>query len=174
MLTRKQRVFVEEYLTCWNATRAAERAGYAFPNKQGPRLLVNVGVDAFIQERMKEKVMSADENLLRLSQQARADIGDFMDIESMSFALSMKKAKERGLTHLIKKVKQRTTIDAKAEIETHDLEIELLDPQNALIHIGRHHKLFTDVYEGSGTLNIVGLEQLKDMIYGNGTPDDQG
>jgi len=47
-LTQKQEAFVAEYLVDLNATAAAERAGYEHPNKQGPRLLVNVGVAAAI------------------------------------------------------------------------------------------------------------------------------
>ncbi len=43
-LTQKQEAFVAEYLVDLNATAAAERAGYEHPNKQGPRMLVNVGV----------------------------------------------------------------------------------------------------------------------------------
>ena len=43
-LTQKQERFVAEYLVDLNATAAAERAGYEHPNKQGPRMLVNVGI----------------------------------------------------------------------------------------------------------------------------------
>ncbi len=43
-LTPKQDCFVAEYLVDLNATAAAERAGYEHPNKQGPRMLVNVGI----------------------------------------------------------------------------------------------------------------------------------
>ncbi len=43
-LTPKQEAFVAEYLVDLNATAAAERARYEHPNKQGPRMLVNVGI----------------------------------------------------------------------------------------------------------------------------------
>ena len=43
-LTQKQETFVAEYLVDLNATAAAERARYEHPNKQGPRMLVNVGI----------------------------------------------------------------------------------------------------------------------------------
>jgi phage terminase small subunit len=48
-LTPKQRVFVLAYLEDLNATDAARRAGYAHPNKQGPRMLVNVGISNAIE-----------------------------------------------------------------------------------------------------------------------------
>ena len=49
--TPKQQKFCEEYLIDLNATQAAIRAGYSedTANQQGPRLLVNVGVQAEIQ-----------------------------------------------------------------------------------------------------------------------------
>ncbi len=47
-LPPKQRLFVEQYLLDMNATGAAERAGYAHPNTQGPRLLQKPKVAAAI------------------------------------------------------------------------------------------------------------------------------
>ena len=84
---------------------------------------------------------------MRLAEHARGDMGDFLDITSMGFVVDLDKAKEKGLTHLIKKVKMRTqTTVAKdgIETETHDTEIELYDAQAALVQLGRHHALFTD------------------------------
>jgi phage terminase small subunit len=53
-LSLKQERFVDEYMIDLNATAAAERAEYKHPNKQGPRLLVNVGVQEAIAERRAE------------------------------------------------------------------------------------------------------------------------
>ena len=147
--TKKQRVFVEEYLQCWNAAEAARRAGYSERTAriQASKLLTKPNIQEEISKRIAEKAMSADEVLLRLGDMARGDIGEFMDIESMSFNLALEKAKELGLTHLIKKVKQRTTITQKKdgdEEENHWIELELHDSQTALVHLGRVHKLFTD------------------------------
>ncbi len=49
-LSDKHERFCQEYLVDLNATAAASRAGYKEPNKQGPRLLVNVGIAARIEE----------------------------------------------------------------------------------------------------------------------------
>lgn len=51
-LTAKQLMFVSAYVGAanGNATEAARIAGYAEPNKQGPRLLVNVGVAEHVAE----------------------------------------------------------------------------------------------------------------------------
>lgn len=147
--TKKQRVFVEEYLQCWNAAEAARRAGYSerTARTQGSKLLTKVDIQEEISKRIAEKAMSADEVLLRLGDMARGDIGEFMDISSIGFNVSLETAKELGLTHLIKKVKQRTTITQKKdgdEEENHWIELELHDSQAALVHLGRVHKLFTD------------------------------
>ena len=57
------------------------------------------------------------------------------------------KAREAGITHLIKKVKERTVMTSNSngeETETHTFELELYDAQAALVQLGRYHKLFTD------------------------------
>jgi phage terminase small subunit len=146
-LTNKRKVFVDEYLKDCNATQAALRAGYGSPNSQGPRLLLNVGIQDEIKKRLAEKAMGADEVITRLTSMARGDMGDFMDIESMSYRLNLEKAKELGLTHLIHKIKERTVMTSNKdgeETETHTLEIELYDAHAALVDLGRFHKLFTD------------------------------
>ena len=104
-------------------------------------------ISAVIKQRLEEKVVQTDEILQRLSDMARADLGDFMDIESMSFQISLEKAKELGLTHLIKKVKQKTIIRQKQdgdEEEEHWIEIELHDSQSALEKLARIYAMFKD------------------------------
>lgn len=54
-LSAKQERFVSEYLRSKNATQAADAAGYKHPNKQGPRLLVNVGIAAAIARAQSEQ-----------------------------------------------------------------------------------------------------------------------
>lgn len=146
-ITNRQRLFIEEYLTCWNATEAARRAGYTNPNKQGPRLLVKDGIRELVKQRLSEKAMSADEVLQRLAEHARGDMGDFIAIESMSFSLDLQKAKELGLTRLIKKVKDRVVMTNNKdgeETETHTLEIELYDAKSALDTLAKYHGLLVD------------------------------
>lgn len=134
-LTNKQRAFIEHYLICWNATEAARRAGYKHPNVQGPRLLVNVSIQAAIQARVDEIAMSANEALLRLTEQARADIGDFIVISKAGqVRVDLKKARSAGKLHLVKKVSETK----------HGLQLELYDAQAAIQLIGRHRGMFVD------------------------------
>lgn len=159
-LTNKRRVFIEEYLTCWNATEAARRAGYKYPNKQGPRLLVNVGIQAEIQERLEEKKMSADEVLTRLKAQAVTDPTEFIDENGIIDWKALKEAvKERG-GPLVKKI---THYKGKRS------SIELYDAQAALALLGRHHQLFADrqIIERKGFLPVIVYEGLDVSAYRN-------
>jgi phage terminase small subunit len=156
-LSYKQRRFIEAYVTSWNATEAARQAGYKHPNVQGPRMLVRVSIKAAIEQKLKEAAMGADEVLKRLSDIARSDIGDFLDIGSMAFSVDLNKAKEKGITHLIKKVRMRTTITQAADVtetEVHHIEVEPYDAQDALNTLGKHLKLFTDQVELTGDVTV--------------------
>ena len=94
--------------------------------------------------------MGSNEVLQRLADIARGDIGDFLDIASMSYNIDLEKAKELDLTHLIHKVRERTVMTSNKqgeETETHTIEIELYDSHAALVDLGKYHKLFTDSTE---------------------------
>lgn len=143
-LNNKQRIFVEEYLKCFNASEAARRAGYTgAANIVGPRLLSNVGIKQAVEIRIAETVMSADEVLLRLADMARATLADFV---SDAGEIDMKAAKRAGKLHL---VKSYTVTDKGGQ------RIELHDAQAALALIGRQHKLFVDKVEHSGKIGMV-------------------
>ena len=89
--------------------------------------------------------MQADEVLVRLAEQARGDMGDFLAVsEGGDVAFDISKAPTK--THLIKRVTQRKTIRTteKSQIEEVVLTFELHDAQAALVHIGKHHRLFAD------------------------------
>lgn len=77
-LTGKQRLFVEYYcgISNGNATDAARRAGYAYPNVEGPKNLVKPSIRDAVAERYGEAAMSAKECLSRLGAQARATLAD--------------------------------------------------------------------------------------------------
>ena len=82
-LTTKRIAFVEHYLACWNATEAARRAKYKHPNVQGPRLLVDVGIQTYKQARLDEMCMTADEAMTRLATGARRKKFDAITLRSL-------------------------------------------------------------------------------------------
>ena len=181
--TSKQKAFIKEYLRDFNATQAAIRAGYSRKTAYSIacELLKKPEIQTAIRRDLDERLMTADEDLKRLAEMARGDMGDFMDISSMAFQLDLNKAKELGLTHLIKKVRQKTitTVDKNGEEEeTNTIEIELYDAQEALNSIGKYHGLFVDRSEISGPNGAPLVEDEKAAIalarvYGNkpGTPE---
>jgi len=135
-LSKQRVVFVEEYLECWNQTKAARRAGYAHPDVMGCRLVKVQVVKDLIQQRLTEKGMAADEVLFRLSQMARLSLGDFIEApESGGWKIDLEAVKEKG--HLVKRIK--TTLTGP--------EIQLHDSQKALELMGKHHRLFVDRVE---------------------------
>jgi len=109
-LTSKQQLFLNEYMVDMNATQAAIRAGYSEKSARviSCKLLTKTDISAAIKQKIAEKAMKADEVLEKLTEIARGDMGNFMDISSMSYQLDLNKANELGLTKLIRKVKQRT------------------------------------------------------------------
>lgn len=136
-LTNKQRVFIETYLATWNATEAARQAGYAYPNVEGARLLVNPSIAAAVKERIAEKAMTADEVLLRLAEHGRGSMADFVTDLGSAVRLDLKKAARNGKLHLLK-----SFADTRQGVK-----VELYDAQAALALLGKHHGLFTDKTE---------------------------
>lgn len=151
-MTNKQRLFIEAYLTYWNATKAAIEAGYSPDTAYsiGSENLKKPEIAAAIQQAIDERAMSANEVLLRLASHARGTMEDFIDPDSLT--LDLRKAAESGQLHLIKKFKV-TTI-TKDDAQTDVTEFELYDSQAALVHLGRHHKLFTDKMSLDGELTV--------------------
>lgn len=161
-LTRKQQVFIAEYCRCFNASEAARRAGYSEKTAYsiGSRLLKDVEVSAAIQAKLAEIHMSADEALKLMADIARGDVAQLMDVTPMGFNMDMSKAKEQGLTRLIKKVKQKTvTHIAKSESdedrEVVELEVELYDAQAAIRDVLKVHGKFADKVKIEGGVDIV-------------------
>jgi phage terminase small subunit len=159
--TDKQQAFIDEYLKCWNATEAALRAGYSERTaySQGSRLLKNVEIAEEIQQRVSERAMGVDEVLIRLAEQARGAVDEFIDVKAGLPYFDWERLQESGKLHLIKKIKYNS--DGRPEVEFYDA-------QAALVHIGRVHGLFTDKRELSGPdggalqVRVTGLEDLSD------------
>ena len=85
-LTPKQKAFADAYIETGNQTEAARRAGYSDPNSQAARLLVNVGISAYIKSRMAEleaqRVASADEVMRFFSSVMRGEVKDQFGLDA--------------------------------------------------------------------------------------------
>jgi len=151
-LTKKRKVFIEEYLKCWNGAEAARRAGYKFPRRQASYLLTIPDINAEIEHRIEELTMEADEVLLRLSEIARGEYAKYVLPDGK---IDIAQMVEDGKAHLITKIRDTQ----------HGRHIEFCDMQAALVQIGKHHKLFTDSLELSGGPLVV-------KYTGNVDPED--
>lgn len=151
-LTDMQRLWLAEYLTCWNATEAARRAGYSPASVRviGQENLHKPAIRAEIDAMLAERSMGAREVLARLTEQARGDVGEALTVKELENVTGRGKSrkvtrykvvnvdlvaiKEAGLTYLVKKVKQGK----------YGSEVEFYDAQKALALLGRFHGLIKD------------------------------
>jgi phage terminase small subunit len=164
-LRKKQRVFVEQYVLCWNATEAARRAGYSLRTARsiGSENLSKPDIQAYIEQLISELQMGPDEVKLRLAEQARGAAGLYIQpTGDFDFARLI----EDGKQHLIKSVSITETKDGGSK------KVEFYDAQAALVHIGRHYKLFTNVTENTTTLSLEGLGDLLERVYGDDAPPE--
>ena len=146
----KQQLFAEHYIKLQDATKAAIAAGYSVrtAGSQGHRLLKNVEISAYVRERteavLRRVKMEADEVLERLSEQGRTDLMTFYTIDE--YGLPQLDLRGNKPTHLLKKIKTKRTVITAENVETVviESEAEVYSAQEALIALGRHHKLFTD------------------------------
>lgn len=138
-LTTKQRAFVEAYLACgFNATEAAKRAGYSEKTAYsiGWENLRKPEIGAAIRQALAERAMPADEVLARLAEHARGSIGAFLSTDDDGKPNGFSLSSERPL-HNVKKV----------SVTDKGWSFEMYDAQAALVHLGKHHGLFSDKLE---------------------------
>lgn len=177
-LSIKDQAVLVEYLQCFNATEAWSRVHKGCNRESamrlGSRWLRKVEVQKEIQEYFKAKHMAVDEVLGRLAEQARASHNPFVEITSDGFVyFDFSNPEAREYMHLIKKIKtkRQRLVEGHgegAETWEHEwVEVELHDQQRALELIGRHLKLFNDKLEVEHTLNIEGLTDVMDKVYGS-------
>jgi phage terminase small subunit len=134
-LTDRQKVFVEEYaINGFNALAAAKAAGYKWAHKFAYRLVRDPKVRAAIEARFKDRIMTADEVLARLTEQARGDYGNYIDSEG---EVDIEALKADGKAHLIKSIS-----DSK-----YGKRIEFYDSQKAISLMAKYHRLFADRVE---------------------------
>lgn len=166
-LTDKQLVFIERYLTTWNATQAAIDAGYSAKTARvtGPENLSKPAIQAAIAERLAELKMSADEVLVRLSEHARGSIAPFMRISPDGELHGFDLSDDRPLNLLHKVTITKRTVK---ELTEEKVSIELYDAQAALALIGKHHGLFVEKID----ISHQEIEKFLDTLKNNLSEDE--
>lgn len=164
-LTGKQKAFIEHYLASWNATEAARQAGYGRKKTRGnlaaiaSEILTNPKVKVYIEQRLSEKVMAADEVLARLSFMARGfDPADYMElvetyvkdhegevyVGGLQVKLDLERLQADGFSRLIKSVRNTSAGPV----------FEFYDQQSSLKLVGEKHGLFDSGKPAPLPLNI--------------------
>lgn len=149
-MTPKHKQFINEYLKCWNATRAYQvvypGVTYDTASVDAHRLLRNAKIAAAIQKRIDENAMSANEVLQRLAEHGRGTLQDFVKVNENGWDIDLHKAQQLEKLHLLKKLtrtEKTITIGTKSET-TIVTTIELHDVQNALALLGKNLGIFSD------------------------------
>lgn len=150
-LTKKRKIFVEHYLSCWNASEAARKAGYSERSAGaiGHELLKNPEVNDEIARRIEETTLGANEVLARLGKMARGvDLTQYAEtvetyavnkdkeeyLSGIALKLDLEQLRKDGYGELVKSLRSTSA----------GVVIELHDQKDALIQLGKHLNIFTD------------------------------
>ena len=162
-LNRRQQIFVSEYLTDFDASRAAVAAGYS---KKSARAIgsenltkpnIKAAIDAAIEERKARLDISAQAVIQELALIGFANMADFIAIDECGAirALSLDTLAE-GKSRVIKKVREKRVIrTARGNKDNPDgdqilvstYEFELCDKVKSLELLARHLGLLHDKAE---------------------------
>ena len=163
-MTRKQRLFVEEYLIDLNATQAAIRAGYSVKtaNEQGAQNLAKFSIQQAISEKMAERSkrtgVNQDRVVMELAKIAFVNAADVIDPESAT----IREGATSDDTAAIQSVKVKV-IPTK-EGEGVEREIRLNDKLKALELLGKHLGMWNDKLDVNVNIPVVisGEDDLED------------
>jgi len=144
-LKPKQKAFADYYIETGNATESAIRAGYSknYANAQSYKLLENVGIKNYIEERVKqledERIAKADEVLKYLTSAMRGEINEeVVVVEGEGEGCSSAK--------IVKK-----EISAKDRIKAAEL-------------LGKRYRLFIDKVEADVNANVNSTKKLDSIL----------
>ncbi|MBB6670265.1 terminase small subunit [Cohnella nanjingensis] len=160
----KQQKFADEFLIDLNATQAAIRAGYSFKTatEQGSRLLANVKVRAYIDERMaviSTRTGINQERIMReLARIAFLDPTKLVNMDSAELQDNAS-ADDRAAIASVK-VKSMS-----GDVEMIEREVRFADKLKALELLGKRYGMWTDGLKLSGE---VGVQIIDDIGSGDG------
>lgn len=137
-LSKRQTIFINEYLKCWNAAEAARRAGYSEKSARviGSENLTKPDIANAIKQRIEEQAITGDEVLARLAKQARGSMSEFVRVLDGANIpmIDWKRAEQNGMLDLVKEIK----------IEQDSISFKLYDAQSALVTLGKALGVLTD------------------------------
>lgn len=159
-LTERQKKFVNEYLKDLNATKAAERAGYASKTagSQGNRMLKNVEIQNEIGKKMKAREkrteVTQDKVIKELASIAFARTSDYAKVitRNIKDPITGKKVKVTGvkLTETDELTDEQIAALSCIKEGKYGIEVSQCDKVRALELLGKHLGMWKDKLEVSG------------------------
>lgn len=166
-MTKKQKLFVEEYLLDLNATQAAIRAGYS-PETAGAigaenlkKPQIQKAVARAMAERSRRTGVNAERVVRELAKVAFANAGDLIDARDATLKAD---AASDDLA-AIQSIKVKDMGDMGIE-----REVRLADKLKALELLGRHLGMFSDRLRVDGHLDTGKLDSILAQLQ-DGPPD---
>lgn len=164
-LTKKQKLFVEEYLIDLNATQAAIRAGYS-PDTAGQigeqnlkKLEIKTHIDKAIAERSRRTGISQDRVLRELAKIAFVNAADVINTEDAT----IKADANVDDTAAIQSVKVKSFGEGGIE-----REIKMADKLKALELLGKHLGMYQNNLSVTVETTSQKLDDIMSQIGGDG------
>lgn len=154
-LTKKQKIFCDEYLIDLNATQAAIRAGYSVEsagsigNENLKKPEVRACIEKAMAERSKRTGINADRVLRELARIAFVNAADVINFDSATIAEGASEDDTAAIASV--KVKTIPTADGEGV----EREIRLADKIKALELCGKHLGMFKDDPESNVPVTVV-------------------
>jgi len=171
-LTAKQLRFVEEYCIDFNATRAANVAGYSAKTAYsiGHENLRKPEIKKFISAKLNHLTMSAEEAMVRLTDFGRGSFQPFLLVdENNDITLDLTSDEAQKNIHYIKKVKQTKKVFAGlTETVT---QVEIHDAKDAVVKMLQVHGKLIDKQEVNHLNDGGKFEEKTLIVFGKGTKD---
>ena len=163
-LTKKQKLFVEEYLIDMNETQAAIRAGYSTETAQQmgsenlSKPVIKNAIDKAIADRSRRTGINQDRVIQEIAKMAFLNPVDVIDMDEAT----IKGEANRDDTACIASVKVKVMPGEGGNIT--EREVKTYDKLKALELLGKHLGMFTDKLKMEGNLPVVimGDDQLED------------
>lgn len=163
-LTKKQKLFVEEYLIDLNATQAAIRAGYSPDTAQQmgsenlSKPVIKNAINKAIADRSRRTGINQDRVIQEIAKMAFLNPVDVIDMDEAT----IKGEANRDDTACIASVKVKVIPGEGGNIT--EREVKIYDKLKALELLGKHLGMFTDKLKMEGNLPVVimGDDQLED------------
>lgn len=159
-MTKKQKLFVEEYLIDLNATQAAIRAGYSpssarqIADENMSKHDIKNAIEKALAERSKRTGINADRIVTELAKIAFLNPSNVINFQNASV---LETADEEDLACISSLKIKRSSSDTGDSVER---EIKIYDKIKALELLGKHIGMFTDKFNVESESKVMVIDDV--------------